>query len=81
MLSGEDLGIKIRQLLLATKIIIIILTTFNNNYRLYCVIKNVNPDGFSIKNDITPKELVTAIQTVINGSPYFSKTVISLLRK
>jgi len=79
ILSGEDLGIEIRELLPNTKIIIS--TTFNDNYRIHSIFKSVNPDGFLIKNDITPEELITAIQAVIDGVPYFSITVIKLLRK
>ena len=79
ILSGEDLGLKINELLPNTKIIIC--TTFNDNYRIYNIFKNINPDGFLIKNDITPKELIEAIDIVINNPPYYSKTVINLLRK
>ena len=56
ILSGEDLGLIINKLFLATKIIVA--TTFNDNYRIHSIIKNLNPDGFLTKNDITPKELV-----------------------
>jgi len=79
ILSGEDLGVKIRELLPNSKIIIS--TTFNDNYRIHTLFKNVNPDGFLIKDDITPEELITAIETVINEPPYYSKTVTKLLRK
>lgn len=79
ILSGEDIGIKINEHLPHTKIIIS--TTFNDNYRVHSIFKNINPDGFLIKNDITPKELVTAIEEVIKEPPYYSKTVVKLLRK
>ncbi|MEQ6123212.1 response regulator [Pseudotenacibaculum sp. MALMAid0570] len=78
ILSGEDLGLKINELLPETKIIVS--TTFNDNYRVHSIFKNINPDGFLIKNDITPQELVTAIQEVILDPPYYSKTVVKLLR-
>lgn len=79
ILSGEDLGIRINKLLPNTKIIIA--TTFNDNYRIHSIFKSINPDGFLIKNDITPQELITTIKTIITDSPYYSKTVINLLRK
>lgn len=79
ILSGEDLGIKIRELLPNSKIIIS--TSFNDNYRIHNLFKSVNPDGFLIKDDITPEELKTAIQNVIKGMPYYSTTVVKLLRK
>ena len=36
--------------------------------------------GFLIKNDITPLELLHTIQTILKDPPYYSKTVIKLLR-
>ncbi|KUO64352.1 MAG: response regulator [Lutibacter sp.] len=79
ILSGEDIGVEINQLLPNAKIIIS--TTFNDNYRVQNILKNVNPDGFLIKNDIDTDELVEAIKTVIFDPPYYSKSVIKLLRK
>lgn len=78
ILSGEDLGLKINILLPNTKIIVS--TTFNDNYRIHNLFKNLNPEGFLIKNDIKPEELVTAIKMVIAEPPYYSKTVLKLLR-
>lgn len=78
ILSGEDLGLKINKWMPNTKIIVS--TTFNDNYRIHSLFRNLNPDGFLVKNDISPKELVTTIKTVITAPPYYSKTVIKLLR-
>lgn len=79
ILSGEDLGIKINELLPKSKIIVS--TTFNDNYRVNSILKSIDPDGFLIKNDITPQELITAIKMVINSPPYYSKSVLKSLRK
>ncbi len=79
ILSGEDLGLKINKMLPEAKIIVS--TTFNDNYRVRSILKNLNPDGFLVKNDITPQELVTAIQEVLNDPPYYSKTIMKLFRK
>jgi DNA-binding NarL/FixJ family response regulator len=79
ILSGEDIGIKIKQLLPKCKIIVA--TTFNDNYRIQVILKNVNPNGFLIKNDINKDELVTSIKTVLDNSPYYSKSVLELFRK
>lgn len=78
ILSGEDLGLKINSLIPQAKIIVS--TAFNDNYRMHSIFKNINPEGFLIKNDITPKELVAAIDTLIAGSFYYSKTVMKMLK-
>jgi len=79
ILSGEDLGLKINALLPDSKIIVS--TTLNENYRVHSIFRNINPDGFLIKNDITPKELISSIETVMTDPPYYSRTVLKLLRK
>jgi DNA-binding NarL/FixJ family response regulator len=79
LVSGEDLGklIKIRN----SEVRIIVSTTFNDNYRLHNILQSLDPEGFLVKNDINPKELLRAIENVLSGSPYYSKTVLNLLRK
>jgi len=79
ILSGEDLGLKINTLLPKTKIIVS--TTYHDNYRIHSILKSLNPDGFLIKSDISPKELIDTIDTILNDPPYYSKTVIKHLRK
>ncbi|MGS2760954.1 response regulator [Sinomicrobium sp. M5D2P9] len=79
IISGEDLGLKMREVSPETKIVIA--TTFNDNYRIHSIFKSLNPDGFLIKNDITPEELVMAIRQLMQDPPYYSKTVVQSLRK
>ncbi len=78
ILSGEDLGIRINEVLPNTRIIVS--TTFNDNYRIHSILKNINPDGFLVKNDITPPQLVQAIQEVLTDPPFYSKTVTKIMR-
>lgn len=78
-LSGEDLGSEIRKITPETRIIIA--TTYNDNYRINNILKSVDPDGFLVKNDITPEDLISAILSILNNTPYYSDTVIKLLRK
>lgn len=79
MLSGEDLGIFFNKISPDTKIVVS--TTLNDNYRVHNILKTINPDGFLIKNDINAQELIDAINSVITDPPYYSKSVIKLLRK
>lgn len=77
--TGEDLGLIIRNLLPKTKIIVI--TAFSDNLKIQSILKNINPEGLLIKNDLTPKELVNAIQIILTDKSYYSETVMQLLRK
>ena len=78
-LSGEDIGIKIRKLYPKTKIIIC--TTYNDNYRVFNILKSINPDGFLIKNEFRSNDLVEYIKSVLEGIPAYSKTALKLMRK
>ena len=78
-LSGEDIGLKIRKNF--PNIRIIISTTFTNNFRIHSILKNVDPEGFLIKSDLTPTELLSAIETVLERPPFYSISVLQLLRK
>tara|TARA_B110000967_G_scaffold180020_1_gene195977 strand:+ start:5432 stop:6115 length:684 start_codon:yes stop_codon:yes gene_type:complete len=78
ILSGEDLGLLIREILPNPRIIVS--TTFNDNFRIHSILKNINPEGLLIKNDITPLELLETIRIIVEDPPYYSKTVLKLLR-
>ena len=78
ILSGEDLGLQIKKMLPNTKIIIS--TTYNDNYRINAILKNIDPDGFLIKNDLNTIVLVKAIRTVLDQPPYYSHTVLNVMR-
>lgn len=79
ILSGEDLGVIIRNQMPNSKIIVN--TSYNDNFRLNNILNSLNPEGFLIKNDLVPKDLIIAIEAVIDDSPYYNKTVLKLLRK
>lgn len=78
MLSGEDLGELIRENHPLAKIIVA--TTFNDNYRIQNIFRSLNPEGFLIKNDLDPKELVDAIVKIMQGGVHYSQTVSNLMR-
>lgn len=77
--SGEDLAKLAKQLMPNAKIII--LTMFNESYRIHNIIKNINPDGFLIKSDLTSSELAEAFQHILTSPPYYSSTVNQFLNK
>lgn len=79
MNSGEDLAEYARKVLPNAKIII--LTMFNESFRIHNIIKTIDPEGFLIKSDLTSSELASAFQAVINNPPFYSGTVNSHIRK
>lgn len=79
MSSGEDLAEYARKVLPNAKIII--LTMFNESFRIHNIIKTIDPEGFLIKSDLTSSELASAFQAVINNPPFYSGTVNSHIRK
>ena len=76
-LSGEYVGLKIREEYNNLKLIVS--TSYHNSSRILNLIKNIRPDGFLIKNDITVKVLTDAINNVILAQKYFSKSVLNVV--
>jgi DNA-binding NarL/FixJ family response regulator len=79
LLSGEDLGLKMKSLFKDIKIMVF--TFYDDNYMLYNIFRTLNPDGFLLKNETNLISLKEAINTVIQDVPYYSKTIIRLLRR
>ena len=77
--SGEDLAKYAKEVLPNAKIVI--LTMFNESFRIHNIIKSINPEGFLIKSDLTSSELAEAFQQIINSPPYYSSTVSNYLKK
>ncbi len=77
--SGEDLAKLAKQIMPEAKVII--LTMFNESYRIHNIIKNISPDGFLIKSDLTSSELAEAFQHILVSPPYYSSTVNQFLNK
>ena len=79
IISGEDLAVYAKKILPEAKIIV--LTTFNDSHRIHNILKIANPDSLLIKDDLTSKELLKALNTIMNGAPYYSTTVSKFFRK
>jgi len=79
MNSGEDLAKYARTVLPEAKIII--LTMFNEPYRVQNILKTINPEGFLIKSDLTSSELSSAFQAILFRPPFYSGTVNSIIKK
>jgi DNA-binding NarL/FixJ family response regulator len=77
--SGEDLAMYARSIMPKAKIVI--LTMFNETYRVHNIVKTINPEGFLIKSDLTSRELASAFQAVLANPPFYSGTVNKIIRK
>ena len=77
--SGEDLAKYARKMLPDAKIII--LTMYNESYRIHNILKTINPEGLLIKSDLTSSELSSAFLNILENPPYYSSTVNNFLRK
>jgi DNA-binding NarL/FixJ family response regulator len=77
--SGEDLALLAKRVLPKAKVVI--LTMFNESFRIHNIIKEIDPDGFLIKSDLTSMELADAFQQVLKSPPYYSSTVNNYVKK
>ena len=75
--SGEDLAALIKTEMSNCKIIL--LTMHTELLKINNIIKNINPSGLIIKNDLTFDELIFAFDKIINNESYYSQTVIKLV--
>ncbi|MBZ9731164.1 response regulator [Salegentibacter sp. JZCK2] len=78
-LSGEDLGQEIRKVSPLTSLIV--LTMYSENIRLMNILKNIDPEAFLIKSDITPTEFIKAFRKVLIGKVHYSQSIINLMRR
>jgi DNA-binding NarL/FixJ family response regulator len=79
LISGEDIGIKLRYLFGNLKIIVS--TVHTNNYRLANIFKNINPEGLLIKSELTYQTLIESIENVIQGIPSYTVSVLKHIRQ
>ncbi|MGG7036653.1 MAG: response regulator [Flavobacterium sp.] len=75
--SGEDLATLIKTEMPSCKVIL--LTMHTELLKISNIIKNINPSGLIIKNDLTFDELLLAFDKIIKGESYYSQTVIKLV--
>ena len=75
--SGEDLAALIKTEMPECKVIL--LTMHTELLKINNIIKNINPSGLIIKNDLTFDELLFAFDKIIKNESYYSQTVIKLV--
>jgi DNA-binding NarL/FixJ family response regulator len=78
-LSGKDIGLYLKSQFVKTKIIVV--TGHNDAFILDFVLQDLNPDGLLFKGDIIANTIAEALTSVIKNEPFYSITVLKLLRK
>jgi DNA-binding NarL/FixJ family response regulator len=77
--SGEDLAKHIKQTQPEAKVVI--LTMFNEVYRIHNIIKTINPEGFLIKSDLTSSELASAFEVIQTKPPFYTGTINTIIKR
>ncbi|MBC7606045.1 MAG: response regulator transcription factor [Burkholderiales bacterium] len=75
--SGEDLALLVKKEMPNCKIIL--LTMHTELLKINTIIKNINPNGLVIKNDLTFDELLLAFDKILKDENYYSQTVVKLV--
>lgn len=77
--SGEDIGVLLKAKFPLIKIIVI--TGYIENIILSRILQNTNPESLLLKADIKAITICEALLSVMNNIPYYSETVLQLMRK
>lgn len=75
--SGEDLAKLIQKEM--PNCIVVLLTMHTELIKINNIVKEINPQGLVIKNDLTFEELLFALHKLFNGENYYSQTVVKFI--
>lgn len=56
------------------------LTSIHDNYAIADIIRTLNPESVLLKRDVSFKDLTKAIESVMDHTPFYSKSILKLLR-
>ena len=59
---------------------VLMLTSHQDNYMIVHTIKTLNPDAVLLKKDVSFNDLLRALENVIDNVPFYSKSVLRMLR-
>ncbi|AUC77568.1 response regulator [Olleya sp. Bg11-27] len=77
--SGEDIALHINENFPKTKLIMI--TGHYDAFTLGNILQSINPIGLLFKGDVDQKIISEALKNILNNTPFYSATVLKLLRK
>lgn len=79
ILSGSDFAVLLREKMPSCKIIMV--TAHTEVIIIYDIAKKIRPEGFFIKNDITPEKLRQVVIDIMNDGQYQSAMVKSCINE
>lgn len=79
MTSGVELVIQMKRIDPNLKVVII--TGHYDAFLFHDILQNTNPDGFLCKSDAGMSIINDVVKSVLEGVPYYSATILKLLRK
>lgn len=79
ILSGEDFGLRVREL--SPKTSIIVMTAHGDSFRILNIVTNIEPEGFMIKSDVTPEEFKDCFTKVLKKEMHYSQSILIFMRR
>ncbi|MCK0156602.1 response regulator [Cellulophaga sp. F20128] len=77
--TGENIGVLLREISPKTKIIF--QSSFSDSLRISNIFSTVNPDGYIVKTEVSDEVLEKALDNVLSGSTYYSRSAVDVFRK
>jgi len=77
--TGEDLGKLARKVAPSSKLVY--MSSFNDAYRIRNIFKTTDPDGYMVKSEIDQASLLEMVNRVLTKPPYFTASVLKVMRK
>lgn len=77
--DGEDLALIVRRLSPTARIIM--MTGITDNFKIYKILKHINPEGFLLKSDVSGKEMKIIFNKILFGKSYYSSSILSIIKE
>lgn len=76
LINGEELGMRIKKTNTSK---IVVLSSINDNQRIYSILNNLQPHAFIVKTEATPELLLEAIDHVLMNKTFYSPKIKQLV--
>ena len=77
LFTGEDLARLIRKQIHDARILI--MTSHMESSLVYPIVKSIQPEGYIVKSDLYPMQIVEAINAIMNGETFHSSSIREMM--